>query len=367
MDPVELYDKAEVLRERCKFKEALELYKEALVRLKPEEHHGRLEVLRRIGDCCRMLGLFEEAKKAYEEAMSIAMQGEGDELEVADTLVGLGLAQRGLGEIGEAKRNLLKALELYQDNDDPEGEAFCLWALGGLLRAEGELLKAKEAFEDAVFIFEQLGDNKGKAYCYCGLGGLSRVMGRYEESSYYYETANQLFQTHGDVFGMAYSYCGIGNAYRVKEKYEEALQYFDKATVLYNEIGDKVSFAWTVWSKANTYKMIFDLEKGEKELAKAKGLFEETKDKRGLILCKLNQVEILKLKGEHGKAITLLKEAKEMTINSPFKLERYHVELYQYLIEDNRNKEVLLDIIKMYRKLGSEWIKTDVSFPINLP
>jgi len=367
MEPVRLYEEAEVLRERCRFKEALELYKEALSCLGPEEGYGRLEVLKRIGDCCRMLGFFEEAKKAYKEALEIAIQGGESDLEVADALVGLGLAQRGLGEIKEARHNLFKALELYQEYDDPEGEAFCLWALGGLLRAEGELLRAKEVFEDAVFLFEQLEDDKGKAYCYCGLGGLTRVMGKYDQSFYYYKNANQLFEKCDDLFGMAYSYCGIGNAYRLKEKYEEALAYFDKATTLYKEIGDKVSFAWTVWSKANTYKMLLALERGQEELIKAEELFEETKDRRGLILCKLNHAEILKLKGKDDKAIILWREAKEMVSNSPFKLEQCHVELYRYLMENNQDEGVFFDIIKMYKKLGSEWLKSKVWFPINLP
>ncbi|MEN3203661.1 MAG: tetratricopeptide repeat protein, partial [Atribacterota bacterium] len=141
MDAKELYERGEEFRATSQFRKAVETFRQALEVVPLSDSALRLLLLRRLGDCLRMVGNFEEAKSAYSKALEVA-QEVGDDLEVADSLVGLGLAQRGLGELEEAFRNFEKAREIYEEYDDPEGEAFTLWALGGLFRVMGELKKA---------------------------------------------------------------------------------------------------------------------------------------------------------------------------------------------------------------------------------
>ncbi|RLB05781.1 MAG: hypothetical protein DRG50_06665, partial [Deltaproteobacteria bacterium] len=144
----EYFQKGEQARLRCRFAEALEAYRNALSYYPKEAISERLRCHQKIGDCLRMIGDFSAAKEHFHQALSIAKQGD-DELEVADSLVGLGLSMRGAADVQEAKRYLEQARGIYQDWDDPEGEAFVLWAMGGVWRIAGDLRRAKRSFKEA--------------------------------------------------------------------------------------------------------------------------------------------------------------------------------------------------------------------------
>lgn len=365
MDAQKLYEKGEELRAASRFREAREVFEEALQVVPQGDSFLRLLILKRLGDCLRMVGDFEKGKRAYAEALELA-QEMAEDLEVADCLVGLGLAERGLGELEEARKNFEKARSIYEEYDDPEGEAFTLWALGGLFRAMGELRKARETFQEALFLFGHLEEPSGLGYCHCGLGGLERVAGNFELSLHHYRTANAIFHDTQDRFGQAYSFCGIGNAHRMMGHFDEALRYFQKAAELYEDIGDEVSYAWTLWSWGTALKVLGELDAARGKLEASFGLFTKTRDTRGMVYYTLAMAEVAFLEGRREEALDLLGKAEDLLSERPFKLEKVHLKLYRFLLGD----EVPLSIEEIrseYRKIGAEFLKSSPSFPLNIP
>ena len=188
----------------------------------------------------------------------------------------------------------------------------------------------------------------------------------YRESLDHYSRANQLLGEVDDTFGRAYSFCGMGNANRMMGYLPRALDYFARATELYSEIGDKVSYAWTLWGEGTALKMIRRLQEAEERFRRAQGLFSETGDGRGTIYCLLSLGEIRQLEGRVGDAAASLQRAEEVLEGKPFALERCHLRLYRWLLEGGDRGE-LGEIREAYRKLGSHFLNSPPTLPLNLP
>ena len=148
------------------FTEALDAYQVALTHYPEEAIEQRLTCYQKIGDCLRMTGDFAAARESFSRALSLAQEAqEGeDDVDVADVMVGLGLSVRGVGEVAEAQQYLERARGIYEEWEDPEGEAYALWALGGLRRIAGELRRAQQSFEEALSLSEGMEDPMGIGY-----------------------------------------------------------------------------------------------------------------------------------------------------------------------------------------------------------
>lgn len=297
-DLLKTFQRAEALRARSDFKGAGKLYLETLKAVKTPagrvmEGSGELELwcLLSLGDTLRLTGDFRSSGSYYARARNLASKL-GMETEAVDSIVGEALALRATGELKEAKKLLTKALRFYRTNKDRAGEAFTLWARGGVLRFSGDLLGAIECFKRARLIFASSGDKTGTAYTLSGLGGASRVLGRYALSKRYYAEANVLFRSQGETFGIAYTYCGLGNALRMKGEFKESLKFFGRASTNYKKIGDIVSYAYTLWAEGTSLQMLGRDTEAGKDFKEAEGLFKKTRDKRGLLYSKMSLSEL---------------------------------------------------------------------------
>ena len=352
------------------FVEALDAYQIALTHYPEEAIEQRLRCHQKIGDCLRMIGDFAAARESFSRALSLvqkAREGEYD-LDVADVLVGLGLSVRGLGEVTEAQQYLERARGIYEEWEDPEGEAYALWALGGLWRIAGELRRAKQSFEEALALSEGMEDPMGMGYALCGLGGVSRVMGHYRDSLAYYTRAHTILTEIKDVFGTAYSFCGMANAHRMSGDFERAFSYFDRATDLYQEIGDRISYAYTLWGEGTTFKMVGKEEEASEAFHAAEVIFQATGDQRGRIYTLLGKGEITLVRGKAAEAKEMLQEALGIAEICPFQLERCHCNLFQFLLHREGDDNISIEEVRReYRRVGSDFPHGEVSFPLNLP
>ena len=151
-------------RSGSNFAEALDAYQVALTHYPEEAIEQRLRCHQKIGDCLRMVGDFAAARESFLRALSLAQEAqEGeDDVDVADVMVGLGLSVRGVGEVAEAQQYLERARGIYEEWEDPEGEAYALWALGGLWRIAGELRRAQQSFEEDEDLQIRVEEENGK-------------------------------------------------------------------------------------------------------------------------------------------------------------------------------------------------------------
>jgi len=319
-----LFARAEVLRQRSRYSEALQKFRLALKKsAAAQDAKAVVACLLSIGDVCRMTGDFFGAEKAYMQVVSEAGRI-GDAEAVADAYAGWGLSRRGRGDWKRGIALLGKALQFYRKKKDQEGIAFTLWSIAGALRIKGDIPLSLKTYREAFKVFQSLRSQPGMGYCLCGLGGASRIAGRFRDSLTYYQSANALFRKLNDTFGVAYSHCGIGNAYRMSGEYRKALAFFSKASALYRKIGDRVSYSYTLWSMGTTHKMLLDLPTAQAYFREARGLFRKTRDPRGLIYCQLGFGEIAMLTGNAKKASQCFTDSRDQAKKYGFRVERCH-------------------------------------------
>jgi tetratricopeptide (TPR) repeat protein len=361
----ELIGKAEALRQKSRYREALAVFKKAAAQArKIQDAGGLLDSSMAAGDVCRIIGDFDRAVEYYTEALEIC-EGLCNELTSADALVGLGLSYRAVGMWQKAVRLIVRARKIYMAAGDKKGLAFALWAEAGSLRIAGKIPEAIECYFRARRIFEASGFDSGLAYTLAGLGGAHRVAGKTADSLRFYVEANGIFRRLRDAFGTAYSHCGIGNAYRMKGDYARAEIEFKKAAALYGRIGDIVSYSYTIWSLATLCKMRGDLPKALKYTAEARRNFRKTKDPRGIIYCDLAQGEVAWMRGKGKAAHALLSEALANAAVHKFRLEECHARLLLLNAGKAYRKGAAAQTPACYKKIGVG-LRFD-TMPFNLP
>lgn len=357
-----LIKKAEELRGKAKYAEALRLFKEALNISRRHRHlDGILDATLAVADISRMTGAFDAAVKNYEEALE-ACEALGNRLTAADCMVGMGLSLRAIGMWKDSVKFISAARKTYLKESDRKGTAFSLWAEAGALRVAGDIRKAIAKFRESKALFSSIKFKPGVAYALCGLGGTHRIAGKFDDSLKYYTQANGMFVSLEDKFGAAYSHCGIGNAYRMVNNYGEAMKHFKKAERLYGEIGDLVSYSYTLWSVANVYKMEGDFASARSSVRKAERNFRKTKDPRGLIYCDMTVGEIEFMEGKKAAAKRKLLSALESATSHGFRLERCHARVLLFHADGAEGSSRLPEC---YKALGVNL--RNVSIPFNMP
>ena len=349
-----LLKNAEKARSASQFKKAQRIYSR-LLNHKNIDDEERIEVYLGLADVERIQGLFPEALAHYQQAARLFKGHHGKVC--WDAQVGWALAARASGRPKEALAILKKALAVYQKENDPQGQAFSHWALGGTLRIAGDMKIGLKELQIAFRMFKAQKDPEGVAYTCCALGGIYRMLGRYKESGKYYREANRRMRQRKDTFGIAYSYCGLGNVERMAGRFQQTIPFYRKAEKLYGIIGDRVSYAYTLWSLGTTFKMLGQYTQAHGAFYQADNLFKKTGDTRGRIYSLLGFAEVEFLKGHKAKATSWWKKAKAIADKSDFVWEKLHVEA----LKDGQ----IHPLASRYQKAGSHF--HPASLPINWP
>jgi tetratricopeptide (TPR) repeat protein len=114
-------------------------------------------------------GNLEEAKKRYQEALSI-QQEIGDRAESAKTLTDLGDLLRKLGDLEQAQHTLEEASDAALLTGSQRTEANALTSLAGVLLDRGKLNEARQRYERAIPLQRQHGTKINLGYALDGLG-----------------------------------------------------------------------------------------------------------------------------------------------------------------------------------------------------
>lgn len=89
-----------------------------------------------------------------------------DRLGEANTLLGLGELQRKLGRNEQARTAYDQAITLFKQIDDRHGEANAQFKLGDLHLISSRRDEAEAAYEQAMDIYKQIDDRLGQANVY---------------------------------------------------------------------------------------------------------------------------------------------------------------------------------------------------------
>lgn len=305
MSETTIYDDVAALRRSGNFTGASARLRAAL-ETTPDDSGLLIE----LGHSARLQGEFDEAERAYGDAMAIA-EGEEDLEDYLDALLGLAATWRGMGRLDQALVLIEEAHEIVDALDDEQSRPFLAWLEGGLLRFRGDLPRALTILDQGLAKARELGDREGEGYLLAAIGGARRTAGDDSGSAAAYAEAYEAFGAVEDAFGLAYTACGRGNAARMRGDLRTAETFFREAADRYRVFQDRVSYAYTLWAWATLCKLEGRYDEAGPLLDEAADLFAATRDRRGQGYVTLARIEINALAGRRDRASAARAAAEE--------------------------------------------------------
>ncbi len=264
----DLQQAADAARAAYKWKEALNLYTQALEQLDiPQEteynlRSGRATCYSRLGDnaaawadlealvqlatamddlprritaldrqasLTELTGELAAGKVLAEAALALARQGNYRELEV-DSLCTLGYRVECMGDIPQAHRHFEQALRLSRELDYPAGEGHARLRLGSLAALHlGQPEQAQDHLNAALGLFRQLGDQNSESNALNILGWATPDLARRRD---YLTQALAIVETTGYRSAQATLHNNLGVLYGQLGLYHRARVYAERAVQL---------------------------------------------------------------------------------------------------------------------------------------
>ncbi|MHC1740485.1 MAG: tetratricopeptide repeat protein [Anaerolineaceae bacterium] len=157
------------------------------------------EVLMEMGLAQRRLGNFENAEKAYEDALR-QWQSSGNSLLQSQVLNNLGFLQNLRSQYEQAALSFEKALQYSRMAIYPRGEGYNLISLGDLFRDLRALNEARQTYQMAQKIVDATADRSMEIYLIISNAILLRLEKKFEESENQMEAAKKKVRVEGSKY-----------------------------------------------------------------------------------------------------------------------------------------------------------------------
>jgi CHAT domain-containing protein len=228
--------------DRASFRQALDARHRALDRWRlADEREAALATLVGIGDAHYRLSEYEQANRAYAEALA-ECRILGDRRMEAEVLTNLAANARPRGEVAQALEWLAQALDLWKALGLSYGESAALSNRGVLFREAGEYDAARQDYVRALTLFRRLGDRRAEGYTLNNLAIVLEDLDRRREALRYLSMALPLFRRAADRRAEGRAYISEARLLLALED-PRALATASRGLTLVREFGDRLAEA----------------------------------------------------------------------------------------------------------------------------
>jgi tetratricopeptide (TPR) repeat protein len=199
------------------------------------------------GDCLRVLGRYDAAAVAYEEAIRRDEQ-RGSLRDVAVGKGQLGTVRLQQQRYGEALEAYREARDTFSRLQEPGSVATAWHQIGRVHEEAGQPETAEEAYNQSLAITVRLGNQAGQASTLGQLGSLYfGVLQRPKEAVAFFKRAAELYGAIGDTLGEGRQRNNLAAALGKLQHHEEARQAIRRAIECKEPFGHAAS-PWTSWA-----------------------------------------------------------------------------------------------------------------------
>jgi len=266
---------------------------------------------------------------------------------------------RTIGELDNAKENILKSLEISEKLGLQKSTAASYGNLGLVYMTRGELNQAEEMFLKILKIYEKLGDQEGKAEAYGNLGLIYRKRGDLDQADQMHKKALEIDKKLGHLEGMAQDYGSLGLIYMARGGLDQAEKMHKKALEINKKIGRAEGEAIGYGNLGVICQMRGDLDQAEGmykkslEITEKLGLQEQMANQYanlGLIYRKRGDLD--KAEQMHKKALDIDEKLghREGIANDYGNLGR----IYQKRGDIRKAREYWEKALELFRKIGMQ-------------
>jgi tetratricopeptide (TPR) repeat protein len=264
-----------------------------------------------LGNCLRMTGRFDEARKEFQKVRSIAEEAKDDHL-MAEALMGLGfVAWRGDDHKG-ARRDFKKAIELADRSHDKYVKGMALMGLGNLDLVVRNLDEGVKVYEEARSYLESVPEARMDfARLLHNLAFLYYKKGERTKARELYKKALSISDSIGDVHISGFIHSNMAQMLVDEDKLAEAEVSLEKAGRLLARSNDRIGLNLIGWVRGLIKFKQDGPEEALKQFRKTKRGFEEL----GMAAQILNMMEdfipVFKAAQHEKEALDIIAELRE--------------------------------------------------------
>ncbi len=265
----------------------------------------------------------QEAALADLEESLLLLKSEADAPKRALVLEAVARLQARVSRWAESVSTHQKALRLYEDSGDMEGQAREWMNIGGVFRTKGDRTKAREAYDRALTLSTKEENRPSQAACLNNIGLLDWDEGRLRDAEMRLKESVRLAHTVRDHAGEGRGLENLGELFRSEGKLGEAANIFLESSEAYRRGGEIEDFKRLMATCAETLgaqgRYTEGIELCEKALARPElrrrtGLFQRaSRFDAGDLLLSSTLVDLLRSAGEYRKALEELSRYSTMS------------------------------------------------------
>ncbi len=263
--------------QRADLSAALEAYEQAATNAREIGRQDFLaESLSGLGLVYKRLGDYYQALTLYSQALGLCRKAGDSDCE-AELLHNIGVCYTLLGELQAAKEVLGDALEAWSSEYDRSATLTALATIYGL---EGDHERAIDQLRRAFVLRHAEPEEdmetrvRGKATTLDRLATAYRDAGRMEEARKAYEAALRVWQSVDDPLGVAQTNDNLGWLYVEQHRPEVALRHFEQAVARFHDLDLPHEHAHALLGRAHARRQLGDLQAATIDIEQAVGIIE---------------------------------------------------------------------------------------------
>jgi CHAT domain-containing protein/uncharacterized protein HemY len=258
------------------YRQAISVLENA-VKIAQESKERRVEALAflYLGGAYYELGEFKESIEFFQQTLTIAKEIKDADLEKiaeklmeaekqlkeADRLLQEGVQKYETSQFRGALQSWEKALQIYQEIKNRQGEAASLDNLGSAYLSLGQYQKAIDLHEKSLVINREIVNRQGEAKVLNNLGNAYRSRGEYQTAIDYHQQSLDITRELDDRSGEAKVLNNLGNAYQSRGEYQTAIDYHQQSLAITRELDDRSGEAKALGNLGVDYHLLGQYQK----------------------------------------------------------------------------------------------------------
>jgi DNA-binding SARP family transcriptional activator len=195
-------------------------------------------MLIRRATCYRLLGNYQMGLNDALGALDLSKKASGEKILEAESDREIGINQRRLGDIQEAKIHLKRSLKSYLDQNDQKNAAFVEMDLGSLEMNEGNYAAASSLYRQAHHLWEGLGNLNQLVGLCNNLGVLDHLTGKYLGAFDWFTQALEYARQTSNLRGTAFTLASLADLALDLGALLKAEAYINESRILADEAGE---------------------------------------------------------------------------------------------------------------------------------
>lgn len=244
-----------------------------------------------------------KALEAYREAQ--------DQNHIALQLTNVSIAQRGLGNYGDALGYLVESLNISKENNDSTGMVEALLAMGFTYLFVDKWEEALKVQNDALVILEKMNDTLEIARVYYDMGTTNMHAENYVLALHQHEKALAIRLKSTDTYYISASYANVGEIYEILGNYAEAIKNYKAGLSIIKNTGIQISEIYSYHNLGSAYLKSGDSKEAMKQFQLALSLSQEVEDRTFETLALLSIADIYLEWNQPKNALVYLQKAEK--------------------------------------------------------